>query len=134
MSYWVKHENDTYLPDWLKSNLKSKCTYCGAPMENYYNDDYRCTNRRCSNPSCYGFVAAKADFARKLLKIEGVGFAGCLKDAILTQSKTPFELFHAWGMMPLVSLEQFLRIHCFEGIDSEWEKITKQLNSKRLRK
>lgn len=128
MSVWIKHETDPYIPEWLRNNLQSKCPHCSSPMMNYYNEDYRCTNRKCSNPDCYGFVAAKADFARKLLKIEGIGFASCLKDAILIKAKSPFELFKAWDMKPIISLEQFLRIHCFEGVDSEWERITKQLN------
>jgi hypothetical protein len=113
---------------WLKSNLSEKCIYCGSPMLNYYNDDYRCTNRKCSNPNCYGFVAAKADFARKLLGIKGIGFAGCLNDAEVIQATSPFQLFKVWGIKPVVTIDQFLRIHCFEGVDSEWERIVKQLN------
>ena len=127
MSIWIKHDEDSYIPDWLKESLPSKCSYCGSPMANYYNDDYRCTNRRCTNPSCYGYVAARADFARKLIGIKGVGFAGCLKDAELIKAKSPFELFRVWQIVPVITLEQFLRIHCFEGIDSEWGKITQQL-------
>ncbi len=128
MAYWVNHDDDPYIPSWLKSNLSSKCSYCGAPLMNYYNDDLRCTNRKCSNKNCYGFVAAKADFARKILGIKGIGFAGCLKDAQLVHATSPFQLFKLWGLKPKVTLSQFLRMHCFEGVDSEWERITKELN------
>lgn len=128
MSYWVNHEDDPYIPIWLKSNLPSKCSYCGAPLMNYYNDDLRCTNRKCSNEQCYGFVAAKADFARKILGIKGIGFAGCLKDAQLIHATSPFQLLKLWGLKPRVTIGQFLRMHCFEGVDSEWERVTKELS------
>ena len=128
MGYWVEHDKDAYIPTWLKSNLPSKCPYCGSPMMNYYNEDIRCTNRKCSNEHCVGFVAAKADFARKLLGVKGIGFAACLKDATLIGATSPFQLFRLWNYTPTVTLEQFLRMHCFEGVDSEWGMITKKLN------
>lgn len=128
MGYWTKHKDDVYIPDWLKKELPDKCPHCDSDMMNYYNDDIRCTNRKCSNENCYGFVAAKADFARKILKIEGIGYARCLKDATMYKCMSPFELFKVWGLKPILSLDQFLRIHCFEGIDSDWEKIVKSLN------
>lgn len=127
MGTWFKHEDDPYIPDWLKESLSTKCKYCGSPMENYYNDDFKCTNRRCTNNKCYGYVAARADFARKLIGIKGVGFAGCLRDATMFKLDSPFKLLKAWNIKPVLTLEQFLRIHCFEGIDSEWGKITQQL-------
>lgn len=128
MGYWVEHLEDPYMPTWLKSSLPKKCPYCGSSMMNYYNEDLRCTNRKCSNDTCYGFVAAKADFARKIIGIKGVGFAGCLKEATLIKATSPFQLFKLWEIKPTITLEQFLRMHCFEGIDSEWERITKTLN------
>lgn len=127
MSYWVNHKEDNRIPEWLKESLSSTCKYCGSDMENYYNDDCRCTNRRCINKQCYGYVAARSDFARKLIGIKGVGFANCLKDAKSCKATSPFMLFNYWGIKPVVSLEQFLRIHCFEGVDSEWGKITQEL-------
>lgn len=129
MSFWINHEEDPYIPNWLKGNLQAKCSLCGSPMMNYYNDDMRCTNRKCSNDGCYGFVAAKADFARKIIKLEGIGYARCLADAQMANAHSPFELFAAWGMKPVVTLDQFLRMHCFEGVDSEWERATKLLNA-----
>lgn len=127
MGYYVEHKEDNLIPDWLKSALSSKCQYCGSPMLNYYNDDCRCTNRKCSNENCYGYIASKADFARKLIKIEGIGFAGCLRDAILIKAKSVFELFKYWGIKPKVNLDTFLRMHAFEGVDGEWEKIVQTL-------
>lgn len=127
MSYWIPQSEDNYMPDWLKEKLPCNCSLCGAPMLNYYNDDLRCTNRKCSNEKCYGFVAAKTDFARKLLGIKDIGYAGCLRDAQAFKCTTPFELLSKWGIVPTMSLDVFLRIHCFEGVDSEWEVIVKKL-------
>lgn len=127
MGTWFNQSEDPYIPDWLKDKIPCKCKYCGSDMLNYYNDDLRCTNRKCSNSKCYGFVAAKADFARKLIGIKGIGFAGCLQDARNAEATTPFQLFRVWNIRPIVSVDQFLRMHCFEGVDLEWEKIVKQL-------
>ena len=128
MQGWIEQEQDTFMPTWLKAGLSAKCGYCGSPMLNYYNEDSRCTNRKCSNPNCYGFTAARMDFVRKLVGIEGAGFATCLKDAQSFKVTSPFELLHAWHVKPAVTLDKFLRMHCFEGIDSEWEKIVKGMN------
>jgi ssDNA-binding Zn-finger/Zn-ribbon topoisomerase 1 len=129
MGEWILQSEDEMLPDWLKSSLRQTCPYCGSPMMNYYNDNYRCTNRKCSNEECCGAVAAKADFVRKLLKMDGLGFKTCLSEIKATKSKTPFELLHSWGSKPVVSLGMFLRMHCFEGIDNEWEDIVVSTNS-----
>lgn len=128
MGFWVKQDDDTNLPIWLGDALPRVCKYCGSPMLNYYNDNGRCTNRKCSNNECYGFIAAKADFARKILKVSGVGFEGCLKDAMMIKARSPFELFRLWGIEPNVTLGTFLRMHCFEGIDNEWDTITQTNN------
>lgn len=125
---WVLQQEDTELPTWLTSELPNVCKYCGSPMENYYNGFGRCTNRRCSNPNCYGFTASKADFVRKLLGISGIGFEGCLKDAIDFKAQTPFELLHLWGYRPQVTLGTYLRMHCFPDIDNEWINICQDLN------
>lgn len=127
MKGWVNHSQDQNLPSWLKDNLASECPHCKSPMLNYYNVDNRCTDRKCSNNSCYGFVAARADFARKIVGIKDIGYAGCLRDAIMYKCKSPFELFKVWNFVPTVTVDQFLRIHCFKGIDSEWEKIVQTL-------
>lgn len=126
MSYWIEQEKDTRLPDWLSAALPATCPHCGSPMVNYYNDDYRCTNRKCSNPKCYTFVAAKADFARSIIGIDGVGYKTCLRDAKYIGATSVFQLLNYWGSKPTVTMEQFLRMHCFEGIDSEWERIVKE--------
>lgn len=128
MSYWISQEEDSYIPSWLKENLPCTCKLCGSPMLNYYNDDLRCTNRKCSNEHCYGFVAAKTDFARKLLGIKDIGYASCLEDARAFKCTTPFQLLAKWGIVPTMGIDTFLRIHCFEGVDSEWETIVKKLS------
>lgn len=125
---WVLQQEDMNLPTWLTSELPNICKYCGSPMENYYNETGRCTNRRCSNSHCYGFTASKSDFVRKLLGISGIGFEGCLKDAIDFKVKSPFELLHLWGYRPKVALGTYLRMHCFADIDNEWISICQDLN------
>ena len=128
MSYWVKHSEDSRMPEWLGKHLTTKCRLCGSPMLNHYNDGYRCTNRKCSNDNCPGFIAARADFMRKIIGIDGVGYAKCLEAVTVLNATTPLQLLRYWGIKPVVTLEQYLRMHCFEGVDSEWEKITKELN------
>lgn len=128
MGVWIEQDKDTSLPTWLTDKLPRVCKYCGSPMLNYYNDSGRCTNRKCSNEECYGFVAAKADFARKLLKISGIGFEGCLKDAMMIKAHSPFQLFRLWRVVPNVTIGTFLRMHCFEGVDTEWDTITQSNN------
>lgn len=128
MSSWIEHSKDTRMPDWLKSNLTSNCKVCGSPMLNHYNDDYRCTNRKCSNEVCPGFIAARADFMRKIIGVEGVGYAKCLELVQIYGYTSPLQLLGCWKIIPIVTLDQYLRMHCFEGVDSDWEKIVKELN------
>ena len=123
MGVWIKHSEDTLIPMWLKTNLTDSCMHCGSPMLNYYNDDNRCTNRKCSNSKCYGFLAAKADVMRQIVGIEGIGYESCLKDAMMIKATSQFQLLRLWGSKPTVSLVEYLKMHCFEGIDTEWERI-----------
>lgn len=127
MGTWVMQQEDTNLPYWLQENLKPNCPYCGKPMMNYYNENGRCTNRKCSNKECCGMIAAKADFVRKLLKLDGLGFKTCLRDIQISKARDPFELLAFWHIKPTVPLHMFLRMHCFEGIDNEWEDIVQTL-------
>lgn len=123
---WVKQVDDKNLPDWLAPHLKSTCRYCGSQMENYYNIDGRCTNRRCSNPECPGMIAARADNMRQLINLKGLGFAKCLSDIQCNNIKNPIELLRVWGYKPEVTLGTFLRMQCWEGVDSELELITQR--------
>lgn len=127
MGGWVKQEEDTYLPEWLRGQLHSVCVYCNSPMLNYYNDVGRCTNRKCSNEYCPGFIAARADFVRKMIGLDGAGFKTCLRDVKASKSKSALELLGYWGVKPTVTLGSFLRMHCFEGVDNEWEDICQSL-------
>lgn len=119
MNGWVLQEEDRLLPSWLGDNLSSVCQTCGSPMMNYYNED-RCTNRRCSNPKCLGAESAKAEFVHDLLGIKGKGKKTFLKEMVDFGVENYFELI---GRKPTVSLGMYLRMHCFEGIDSVWEQI-----------
>lgn len=119
---YIKQDDDTRLPDWLRENLSSTCPYCGKPMLNYYNDeDGRCTSRRCEDFYCPGMIAARADNMRQLLKLKGLGFATCLKDVKAYSVKQPIELLRCWGIKPKVTLGLYLRLQCWEGVDSGLE-------------
>lgn len=128
MGLWVEHSKDDMLPMWLKNGLSSKCQYCGNEMLDYYNDDYRCTNRKCSNPTCPGIIAARADFVIKILNIKGIGFAKCLEAVRSSGIRDQIELLKIFGIHPTVTLFTYLRMHCFNGVDGEWEKICKKLD------
>ncbi len=128
MSKWVTQENDTLIPTWLKSNISSKCVYCGNPIENFYNDDYRCTSRRCSNPNCISFAAAKAVFMTDVLEIPGFGFKTCLNMFRSVHHRNHVSLLRVIGYNKEMSLDTYLRIHCFPGVDSAWEQIVKKGN------
>lgn len=128
MSEWIKASEDTYIPDWLKGSFVDKCPYCGADMLNYYNDDYRCTNRKCSNDTCPGTLAARADFMRNLIGLRDMGFSSCYKDITIFGITNQLQLLPVWNVKPKVSLGTFLRMHCFDGVDSEWDTITQKLD------
>lgn len=127
MGYYVLHDEDKGMKDWLKASIISKCTACGAPMMNYYNDELRCTNRRCSNEDCCGMKAARADFMCKVLNIRDIGYATCLQWTRNMEGQSHVQILQYFSKqtMPLYT---YLRIHCFEGIDSAWENICKTLN------
>lgn len=130
---WVKQEEDKRLPEWLGKNLSSTCKYCGSPMMNYYNDeDGRCTSRRCSNEYCPGMLAARADNMRQLIGLKGVGFAACLADIKAYNIKNPIQLLKYWKVKPRVELGTYLRMQCWEGVDSGLEKEMKVNNIQTL--
>ena len=119
---WVKQVEDKRLPEWLGSHLFENCSICGSPMENYYNeDDGRCTNRRCSNPTCPGMIAARADNMRQLLGLKGLGYASCLDTVRLHDIKYPIEILKYWGIKPKVTIGKYLRMQCWPGVDSGLE-------------
>lgn len=123
MSEWVLQEEDKLLPDWLKQNLRSTCAECGNLMLNYYNEDNRCTHRKCSNPNCPGLLGSRADFMVKLLNIKGIGYATCANIIRTTGTSNHVSVLGSINIKPTIKLHEYLRIHCFEGVDSEWEVI-----------
>lgn len=119
---FIKQEEDRNMPEWLGKYLSSTCPYCGKPMLNYYNDqDGRCTSRRCEDFYCPGMIAARADSMRQILKIKGIGFAACLKDVKDYGVTRPIELLAVWNIKPKVSIGTYLRLQCWEGVDSGLE-------------
>lgn len=124
MSYYVKHTEDTLIPDWLKVSLADNCLECGSPMLNYYNDDNRCTNRRCSNPTCPSMLAGRFVSMCKVLGLKGVGYKTGLKLVETYYLKSHVDCINYILEEPLtVSLGKFLRAMQFEGVDGELEAI-----------
>ena len=118
---WVKHIEDTNMPEWLKSNLESNCKICGSEMLNYYNEDNRCTFRKCSNPYCPGMIATRADNIRQLIGVKGLGYAGLLDIVRKYDIKRPIDILPFLNIQPTVSIGMFLRMQCWEGVDSALE-------------
>lgn len=130
---WVKQEEDDRLPEWLAKELNPMCPYCGSPKMNYYNeDDGRCTGRKCSNQNCPGMIAARADNMRQLLNIKDIGFAACLKDVKNNNITRPIELLRIWNIKPTVDVGLFLRLQCWEGVDSGLETEMQKYNIQSL--
>lgn len=117
---WVKQCDDARMPEYLAKALPETCPYCGSPRMNYYNDiDGRCTGRKCSNEYCPGMIAMRADNMRQLIGIKGVGFAACLELVKRHDVKNPIQLLEYWEIKPVVKIGTYLRMHCWEGVDSE---------------
>lgn len=126
---WIRQCDDTKMPKYLSEALSETCPYCGSHMMNYYNDqDGRCTNRRCENFYCPGMIAARADNMRQILGIKGLGFAACLRDIRENGIKRPIELLPVWGIRPKVSIGTYLRLQCWEGVDSGLDTEMKKYN------
>lgn len=124
MSYFVKHIEDKLIPLWLKTALRSDCELCGAPMLNYYNNDERCTNRRCSNKECPGMLAARFVSMCKVLDIKGVGYQTGLKLINQYGLKSHVDCIgYVLDRVLTIPLGKFLRVMQFEGVDGEWEAL-----------
>lgn len=122
MGKWVLHSEDDLMATWLKASISSKCSYCGSEMKNYYNDEWRCTNRRCSNDDCHGMKGHRADFMFKLLGYKGIGPATCISVLGRMPGQNHVVMLKDYNK-PKMNLATYLRIHCFEGVDSIWETI-----------
>ncbi len=71
-------------------------------------------------------IAARADNMRNLIGLKGIGFAKCLSDVQCNNITKPIDLLRIWRCRPVVTLGTFLRMQCWEGVDSEWETITQK--------
>lgn len=121
---WIKQEDDTFLPEWLVSNLPGVCS-CGSPMENFYNQQGRITGRRCSDEKCPFKVARKIVGMCDILKVKGIGEAKALS---LVKSYKLTSQFEALPKIlpdskPKVSLYNFLRMCFIKGMDTTWGQV-----------
>ena len=126
---WIEHDKDGMMPSWLKSSLSSTCPYCGKPMVNFYNKDYRCTNRACSDFYCPSVVAKRGEFILKLIGVKGIGFAKCLEYSQSADFSNHLRYLGILSEKPTIPLDVFLRMHCFQGIDSQWEVVVKNCDA-----
>jgi hypothetical protein len=130
---WIKQDEDERLPEWLGKHLSSTCRFCGSPMLNYYNpEDNRCTGRKCSNENCPGMIAARADNMRQIIGIKGIGFAACLESVKYHNITNPVQLLKYWNIKPRVDIGTYLRMQCWEGVDSALETEMLKYNIKNL--
>ncbi len=120
---WVKHSQDSMMAPWLRESLNTYCEVCGAELENFYNVDGQCTSRRCSNPNCIAMLANRMDFVRDLVGIEGVGYAKAVQLIKAYHWTRPIQILSILSTKPIVSLGTYLRMQCFEGVDSELDSI-----------
>lgn len=124
MAYYIKHENDELLPEWLKSNISSSCPACGAYMMNYYNDYEQCTNRRCSNKYCPAMLAKRAVGMFTILGLKGVGYETALKVIRNNKLKSHVDVIgFILDDILTIPLHKFLRLMEFERVDTAWEHI-----------
>lgn len=119
---WVKYSDDVSTPKQILVHLSKNCMFCNSEMEHYFNDDFRCTNRRCSNPNCKSYVAAKMDVMLKILGIKGIGFKTAIKIIDENGYTRHWQLLQYLDLMPEIELFTFMRIVNIDGIDSGWEK------------
>ncbi len=123
---WVKHTEDTRLPDWLKLNLRSSCEFCGTEYENFYNDAEKCTNRRCPNPKCPGSLAQRIADMCEILGYEGIKEGRGLQ---LVKEHNLENWFDALAYIseekPKVTLSQFMQIAFIPGINTMWNQYCK---------
>ena len=122
---WIKHSEDNNIPSWLKDNVRSVCS-CGAPIENFYNEDGRCTNRRCSSNICPSKLAMRAANMFTVLNVDGFKEGKSLsviKDYKLTSH---FQVIpHALGGTKLrIDLAKYLKICFIPKISEQWNAET----------
>lgn len=116
---WVLSKEDTRMPSWLSNIIGHNCEYCGSDMENYYNTDFRCTNRRCTDSNCIGFQTYRADYALKLLEVKGVGPSWCQLELSKTPGKSHLRVLKGLDIPP-IPLGLYLKMCCIPGVDNQW--------------
>lgn len=124
MGMWVKQLEDNNLPAWLTENLSSTCK-CGGDIENFYNDDNKLTSRRCSNSECPYHLAQRVVKMCDILGIVGIGPETALQIVRTNKLTNTYEAipYVTGGVKPSISLYDYLRISCTQGIDTGWKDV-----------
>lgn len=126
---WSILSEDAKIPDWLKSNLPATCHYCGKPLMAGRNEYSRLTGLKCEDDYCPSKIASQLEFMFDLLGMKGYGFATCLQFVKKHNFKHPLEYVQVFENKPTVSLGDFLRCCCIQGIDGEWVTMAEHSNS-----
>lgn len=112
----------TVIPDWLKDNLDTQCSYCGSDIEiGFSPNDNSITRHFCTNPECPGTVAAKMAFMWTTLGVEGIKEGNSMR--LIKEHKLPKHYQYIPKVLdkkPDVDPVTFLRINCIKGIDTSW--------------
>lgn len=127
--YWSILSEDVSIPDWLKAEMPHTCSYCGKQLLSGRNENGRLTGLKCEDDYCPSKIASQLEFMLDLLGMKGYGFATCLQLVKQHKYKHPLEYVQVFENKPTVSLGDFLRCCCIQGIDGEWVTMAEKSNS-----
>lgn len=105
MSMSMITECRTDLPDWVRENILTRCPECGCYIMDNSNTGVT-TARWCSNPSCPGHLAQKADEMAKFFGIKGVGPETAKSTIVVRKFKSHMDFIPIWfkGEKPKATL------------------------------
>lgn len=104
------------LPDWVKSSIKTTCSYCGSYILD--NSDTGVTTARvCANPKCPGHMMHKMAFVAKYFGVTGFGPETALSYIKGNNCQNHLEILKKWfpDDKPLVSLSEVAILACIDG-------------------
>lgn len=127
---WIRSEMDTNIPEWLRNNIRTECS-CGAPIENYYNDDGHCTSRRCSSSICPNKLAARSAAMLTLLGVEGIKDGKSRQIIVANGLKSHFEVipYVFTNGKPKISLAMYMKVCFIPGYSDTWSKVCQDYSS-----